>query len=234
MQTRDVGKLANLPVNACAEVAKLVDAQRSERCDRKVMGVQISPSALALAGERARGFYAIFLEKTDLLAWFKHHDLHRVLFLLKQIAPLFSFYAIIRLRKALNLFKWIFYFMPNKPYRILVVEDEKPMARALELKLQHSGFEVLVANDGQSALDMLQKEKFDLILLDLMMPKIDGFGVIQALRERKNKTPIIVTTNLSQEDDAKKVKDLGVAGYFVKSDTPINKLVDHVVATLIK
>lgn len=124
--------------------------------------------------------------------------------------------------------------MPSQPPRILVVEDEKPMARALELKLQHSGFEVTVANDGQAALDILQKEKFALILLDLMLPKVDGFGVIQVLRERKNKTPIIVTTNLSQEDDAKKVKELGAAGYFVKSDTPINKLVDYVVATLAK
>lgn len=124
--------------------------------------------------------------------------------------------------------------MPQKTLRILVVEDEKPMARALELKLQHSGFEVLVANDGQTALDIMQKEKIDLILLDLMIPKIDGFGVIHALRERKSKTPIFVTTNLSQEDDAKKVKELGAAGYFVKSDTPINKLVDHIVATLMK
>jgi len=132
----------------------------------------------------------------------------------------------------LNCFGRSYFFMPRKSPRILVVEDERPMARALELKLQHSGFEVAVVNDGQAALDILQKEKFDLILLDLMIPKIDGFGVIQTLRERKNKTPVIVTTNLSQEDDAKKVKDLGAAGYFVKSDTPINKLVDHVVATL--
>lgn len=125
-------------------------------------------------------------------------------------------------------------FMPSQPPRILVVEDERPMARALELKLQHSGFEVAVANDGQAALDILQKEKFALVLLDLMLPKVDGFGVIQVLRERKNKTPIIVTSNLSQEDDAKKVKELGAVGYFVKSDTPINKLVDYVVATLAK
>lgn len=120
----------------------------------------------------------------------------------------------------------------EKKLRILVVEDEKPLARALELKFEHSGFDAVAVFDGQEALDILKKEKFDLILLDLMLPKVDGFGVMQALHERKLKTPVIVTTNLSQEEDAKKVKALGAAYYLVKSDTPINKIVDHVVAVL--
>lgn len=116
--------------------------------------------------------------------------------------------------------------------KILIVEDEKPMARALEMKLNHSGFEAQVANDGQAALDLLKTKKFDLILLDLMLPKVDGFGVMKELKDRKDKTPVIVASNLGQDDDAQKAKSMGAKWYFVKSDTPINKIVDYIVATL--
>ncbi len=118
------------------------------------------------------------------------------------------------------------------PKKILIVEDEKPMARALEMKLSHSGFEAQVANDGQAALDLLKTKKFDLILLDLMIPKVDGFGVMKELKDRKDKTPVIIASNLGQDDDAQKAKSMGAKWYFVKSDTPINKIVDYIVATL--
>jgi two-component system alkaline phosphatase synthesis response regulator PhoP len=120
----------------------------------------------------------------------------------------------------------------KKIKKILIVEDEKPMARALELKLNHSGFEAVVASDGEAALENLKKQKFDLILLDLMIPKIDGFEVMKAMKDNKDKTPIIVASNLGQEDDAQKAKSMGAKWYFVKSDTPINKIVDYIVGTL--
>lgn len=120
----------------------------------------------------------------------------------------------------------------KKLKRVLIVEDEKPMARALELKLNHSGFETVIASDGEAALENLKKQKFDLVLLDLMIPKIDGFGVIKAMKENGDKTPVIVASNLGQEDDAQKAKTLGAKWYFVKSDTPINKIVDYIVGTL--
>lgn len=108
------------------------------------------------------------------------------------------------------------------------------MARALELKLNHSGFETKVVNDGQAAWEAIKKEKFDLILLDLMMPKMDGFEVLKSLKEKKDNTPVIIASNLGQEDDAQKAKSLGAKWYFVKSDTSINKIVDYVVGTLIE
>ena len=116
--------------------------------------------------------------------------------------------------------------------KILIVEDEKPMARALELKLKHSGFDAQIANDGQMALDLMKSSKFDLILLDLMLPKVDGFGVMKEMKERKDKTPVIIASNLGQDDDAQKAKSMGAKWYFVKSDTPINKIVDYIVGTL--
>ena len=86
--------------------------------------------------------------------------------------------------------------------------------------------------DGLAAWELIKKEKFDLILLDLMLPKMDGFGVLKSMREKKDNTPVIVASNLGQEDDAQKAKSMGAKWYFVKSDTPINKIVDYLVGTL--
>lgn len=112
--------------------------------------------------------------------------------------------------------------------KILIVDDEKPMARALELKLQHSGFETRVAYLGAEALDVLEKEKFSLILLDLMMPSPDGFAVLETLQKKKNTIPVIVTSNLSQLEDEKRARALGAESYFVKSNTPLSMIIEHV------
>lgn len=112
--------------------------------------------------------------------------------------------------------------------RVLIIEDEKPMARALERKLGSAGFATAVALDGAVALTLLEHERFDCILLDLIMPKVDGFVVLQTLRERKVVTPIIVMTNLSQPEDAARAKELGAREFLVKSNTPIAEVVERV------
>ena len=118
--------------------------------------------------------------------------------------------------------------MTDSRKRILIVEDERPIARAFELKLSHSGFEPVVTYDGEEALLALEKQKFDLILLDLIMPKMDGFAFLRELGKRKIKVPAIVTSNLGQEEDIRRAKELGAKDYFVKSDTPIADIVAHV------
>ncbi|MBU2542739.1 response regulator [Patescibacteria group bacterium] len=117
--------------------------------------------------------------------------------------------------------------MPEKK-KILIAEDERPMARALELKLNKYGFEAKVVSNGEEALEELGKTKYDLLLLDLMMPKKDGFGVLEGIKEKGYTIPVIVSTNLSQENDVKKAKELGAKDYFVKSDTPINEVIKRV------
>ncbi len=112
--------------------------------------------------------------------------------------------------------------------KILIAEDEKPMARALELKFNNSGFEAKAVFDGEEALSELKKASYDLLLLDLMMPKMDGFGVLEALKKESNKMPVIVSTNLSQPGDVERAKALGAVDYFVKSDTPIVEVIEHV------
>jgi len=112
--------------------------------------------------------------------------------------------------------------------KVLVADDEKPLSKALQLKLEREGFLVSVANDGSEAIGFLEKDSFDILLLDLMMPKVDGFAVLQFMKDKKIKSPVIVLTNLSQEVDAARAKELGAVGCFVKSDTPITDVISQV------
>ena len=112
--------------------------------------------------------------------------------------------------------------------KILIVDDEKPLAKALELKLSHAGFETHVANNGEDAINALKKESFSLMLLDLIMPKMDGFKVLEEMKKLKKKPPVIVLSNLSQSEDMDKAKKLGAKGFFIKSDTSLAEVVKQV------
>jgi DNA-binding response OmpR family regulator len=122
---------------------------------------------------------------------------------------------------------------PSKPAsggkkRILIVEDEKPLSHALELKVSHEGYDVQTALTGADGLREALTGKYDLILLDLIMPEIDGFGVLQAMLEKKIKIPVIVLSNLGQEEDKTRAKSLGAIDYFVKANTPIMDIIKKV------
>jgi len=118
--------------------------------------------------------------------------------------------------------------MPESKRKILIAEDEKPMARALELKLARAGFDTVTVVNGQDALTQLERDHFDLMLLDLVMPRMDGFSLLAEMKGKNITVPVIVLTNLSQEEDEKKARSLGVRDFFVKSDTPITRIVDHI------
>lgn len=116
--------------------------------------------------------------------------------------------------------------MPVK--KILIIEDEKPLARALELKLIHEGFQVEILSSGEEAISLIEKENFSLVVCDLVMPKLDGFELLKIIKEKGIKIPVIILTNLSQPEDEKRVRELGVAEFFIKSDTPLSKIVSHI------
>jgi CheY-like chemotaxis protein len=117
--------------------------------------------------------------------------------------------------------------MPNKK-RVLLAEDEKSLSKAMQLKLTHGGFEVVAVANGEEVLAALEKGEFNLIVMDLIMPKMDGFATLQALKDKGNTTPIVVTSNLGQEEDIKRAKSLGAIEYLVKSNTPIAEIVQQV------
>ena len=111
---------------------------------------------------------------------------------------------------------------------ILIAEDEPAVARSLSLKLEHEGYAVTAVGDGQQALDAVAKQSYDLILLDLIMPVLDGWGALTELRAQGCKTPIVVASNLGQEGDIAKAKALGAVDFLVKSDTPLSEIVKKI------
>ncbi len=115
---------------------------------------------------------------------------------------------------------------------ILIVEDERPLSHALEMKLKAQGFTTKVVMNGQDALSELANGKYDMVLLDLIMPIMDGFGVLEEMKSKKLKVPVIVLSNLGQDEDRTKTKALGAVDYFVKSNTPIAEILERVKSAL--
>ena len=116
--------------------------------------------------------------------------------------------------------------------KILIVEDEEMIAKPLGMKLRLSGFETKHVLNGKEALDTLAQEKFGVILLDLLMPEVDGFAVLAELQKRNDSTPVIVATNLNQAEDVSRVFELGCTNYYVKADTTLDQIVENVKKTI--
>jgi DNA-binding response OmpR family regulator len=112
--------------------------------------------------------------------------------------------------------------------RILIAEDEKPMANALSLKLKSIGFETEVVHNGEDAVTNINSGQFDLIILDLVMPKKDGFFVLTELKKMNKNIPVIVASNLGQEEDKKRAVELGAKEYFIKSDTTLAVIIEKI------
>jgi len=115
--------------------------------------------------------------------------------------------------------------MPADKKKILLVEDDPMIVDMYKIRLEEDGFEVYVTDKGSEALKIAEKENPDLVLLDIILPEIDGFAVLQLLKEdvKTKKIPVIMLTNLGQEGDRQKGLSFGAADYFVKAQlTPAN------------
>ena len=117
-----------------------------------------------------------------------------------------------------------------RKYRILVVDDERRMVGFIRLNLEQDGFEVIEAFNGTDALNRLRDSLPDLILLDVMMPDIDGFEVLRTIREI-SQVPVIMLTAKGEEDDKVKGLELGADDYVTKPFSP-RELVSRVKAVL--
>ncbi|HVJ04564.1 MAG TPA: response regulator transcription factor [Candidatus Saccharimonadales bacterium] len=100
--------------------------------------------------------------------------------------------------------------------RILVVEDERTMAELLKRGLEEEHHSVCVATDGQSGLDQAEGSEFDVIVLDVMLPKVDGFEIVRRLRSAKDHTPILMLTARDAVSDIARGLDAGVDDYLTK------------------
>jgi DNA-binding response OmpR family regulator len=117
--------------------------------------------------------------------------------------------------------------MDTKKQLIAIVEDDALLGRALTDKLQLEGFDVKLIVDGADAVSTIKEIKPQLILLDVMLPHVDGFGVLRALKADEDvlSIPVIMLTNLSQETDQSLGLELGAVEYLVKSDHMLAEIV---------
>ena len=117
-----------------------------------------------------------------------------------------------------------------KNARILLIEDDKFLRRACEVGLKKRGFTVLTAVDGEEGLRMARSEIPDLILLDMLMPRLSG---MQALEELKKDTqtrdiPVVILSNSSLEADMQKARELGAVAYLIKASLSLRELGDKI------
>jgi DNA-binding response OmpR family regulator len=116
----------------------------------------------------------------------------------------------------------------------LVVEDDKFLSNAYKAGFEGEGLEVYIAYDGEEALKMAAEVKPDIILLDILIPKIDGFTVLQSLKANKEleHIPVIVASNLGQQQDIDKGLQLGAIDYIVKSESSITEILGKIANVL--
>jgi len=109
--------------------------------------------------------------------------------------------------------------------KILIADDEPAMAQSLTFVLKREGYAVTTVGDGQAVLNAVKHESFAIIILDVIMPILDGWGVLAQLQAQACTIPIVVASNLGQESDILKAKAFGAADFFVKSDVPLAEIV---------
>jgi CheY-like chemotaxis protein len=114
--------------------------------------------------------------------------------------------------------------------RVLLAEDDRFLKKTTEATLRRHGFTVFAAVDGEEALRLARAEAPDLILLDMIMPKIQGFQVLSALKQdpATSRIPVIVLSNLGQERDVEQALEAGAVAYFAKANLSLQHLVKRV------
>ena len=124
--------------------------------------------------------------------------------------------------------------MSDQPRRILLVEDDRFLRKAAETTLKQQGYTVITAADGEEALRVAHSAPPDLILLDVIMPKLNGFQVLDALKKDPTTAhiPVIILSNLGQDRDVQQAMEAGATAYFIKADLSLQALVQRVGETL--
>ena len=113
---------------------------------------------------------------------------------------------------------------------VLIAEDDEVLLRALYLLFHDEEYTIASATDGETALKMTERLKPDLVLLDLIMPKMNGFDYLKNVRSNSvlKNIPILVLSNLGDKDDVDKARGLGADDYFIKSNTDLSTLAEKV------
>jgi len=120
--------------------------------------------------------------------------------------------------------------MDKNEKRILIVEDDFQISKVYQIQLAREGIFSMLARNGEEAIELLDEANPDLVILDLMIPKKDGFWVLEEIRknEKYSKIPIVIISNLGQKDDKIRALGLGATEYWVKVDISIKEIVEKI------
>ncbi len=120
--------------------------------------------------------------------------------------------------------------MAEGKIKVLLVEDDKMIIDMYTLKFSQEGFDVVQAENGKDALELAKSQKFDIILLDIILPHMDGFTILKELKsdEGTKNVPVVLLTNLGQDGDVKKGMELGATDYLIKANFTPSQVVDKV------
>jgi CheY-like chemotaxis protein len=116
--------------------------------------------------------------------------------------------------------------------KILIIEDEKVLSELLEKKIKEEGYEASIAVDGKEGLELMKKEKPDLILLDIVMPKMDGFKVMEEMNKdlelNLKKIPVVIVSNSGQPVEIDRALSLGIRDYLIKTQFDLIEVIDKI------
>ncbi len=120
--------------------------------------------------------------------------------------------------------------MADSLKKIMIIEDDHFLSSLMKARLEKEGFMVVQAFDGEEALQMLKAEIPALVILDLIMPKVTGFEVLQmiSITPQLDKVPVVIVSNLAQDSDIEKARQLGAREYFIKVKISIDDLVGKI------
>ena len=118
----------------------------------------------------------------------------------------------------------------DKKYSLVLVEDDEFLASIYQTKFDMEGFKVSIAGNGEEGLKLVEKKMPDIVLLDILLPKLDGFAVLERLKSnpKTKHIPVILLTNLGQKDDVNRGVELGAADYLIKAHFKPSETVDKV------
>lgn len=120
--------------------------------------------------------------------------------------------------------------------QVLIVEDDKFLSELISTKLTKEGFEIYLATDGENGMSIAEEKNPDIILLDIMLPGMSGFEVLQALKAHENDAvkniPVLILSNFGQETKVKEGLELGAADYLVKANFTTGEIVEKIKTTL--
>lgn len=118
----------------------------------------------------------------------------------------------------------------NKKKKILIVEDETAFLYALQSKLSILGYEVKTSTTAEEAIQIIEFDKIDLIILDILLPKMDGFDFLREIKSKSKtkNTPVVIVSNLSDKENIASGIDLGIKDYLVKSEYNLDGIVSKI------